>query len=161
MDKNVVLLIAGTILVLFVKAVLSRQRRPKNAFFSCGRCRKTTRHDNRTIRAWQAGKDRYFCATCHRAWLATRPAHEAPRSPSGPRPSQAAPHPDDAPLSRGAATRRTDEAPRRDAAEANTRPPPVYRGSPRGSKGCLGMVILIIGLPIGIALACLHYATSS
>ncbi|MDR6937711.1 hypothetical protein J2X58_003034 [Luteibacter sp. 3190] len=30
-----------------------------------------------------------------------------------------------------------------------------------GSKGCLGMVILIIGLPIGIALACLHYATGS
>jgi len=73
MDKNIVLLIAGVVAVLLLKLVLERQRRPRNPLFSCGRCRKTTKHDERTIGAWRAGKEKFFCGPCHRAWLATRP----------------------------------------------------------------------------------------
>ena len=109
MDKNIVLLVAGTFVVLFLKAILTRQRRPRNPLFTCGRCRKTTKHDRRTIGAWQTGKEKFFCGPCHRAWLATQPKPIAE---------------------------------------------PFARHAPRNDRsGCLGAMLLLAGVPAGLALA--------
>jgi len=154
MDKNIVLLIAGTVAVLFLKAILTRQRRPKNPFFSCGRCRKTTRHDNRTIGAWRAGKDRFFCASCHRTWLANHPAPSTPnrdvttqRGGPEPRTNDEASRPNPTTTRQGQAappTKRDAPGPHYTAAHA---------GQAKSRGGCLGIALILVGLPAGLAIA--------
>ncbi|MGA7979740.1 MAG: cold shock domain-containing protein [Chromatiaceae bacterium] len=61
----------GAILVVAI-AVLNRQKKPKEKRFICARCKKTSEHDKRTIKAWNNGFLKLYCSVCHKKWLAER-----------------------------------------------------------------------------------------
>ena len=70
----VVVVIAA--LLLFLNG---KRRRPKEKTFRCARCSATTPHTARTINAWREGKTKFFCGSCHAAWLKTQPNQHAAR----------------------------------------------------------------------------------
>lgn len=84
MDHDQIGIALGLALFVSVALLLRKPRRPKHTHFTCHRCRTVTPFDRRTIGAWRSGKDRFFCAACHRTWLATHPgtARPAPMSAS-------------------------------------------------------------------------------
>jgi hypothetical protein len=65
-------IVAGVVVAGLV-ALLWPKRRPPSPTFTCGRCRKTTRHNHRTEEAWRNGSAKLFCNECHRLWLQSRP----------------------------------------------------------------------------------------
>lgn len=77
MDQMAPFLVIGTVVVLLLARFFRGARRPPNPRFICGKCRKLSPHNHRTIGAWRAGKEKFFCGACHRAWLATQP-HRLP-----------------------------------------------------------------------------------
>lgn len=77
----VVVAILVAALMLFLN---SKRRRPKEKTFRCARCSATAPHGARTINAWREGKTKFYCGSCHAAWLKTQPAqHAARRSARG------------------------------------------------------------------------------
>jgi len=58
------------IIALFI---LNRQKKPKDKSFHCSRCRKISKHDSRTIEAWNNGFIKLYCRACHLQWLADNP----------------------------------------------------------------------------------------
>ncbi|UPG85974.1 hypothetical protein L2Y94_01000 [Luteibacter aegosomatis] len=85
MDRTTSLLAIVVIVAFLVARFLKTSRRPPTTMFTCGRCRKVSPHNRRTIDAWRAGKTRFFCGACHRAWLATQPRRLPDRSMPGER----------------------------------------------------------------------------
>jgi hypothetical protein len=69
------------IVIIVVLLFFSGKRRPKERTFSCGRCAVVVPHTSRTIEAWRAGKQKYFCNACHARWLRSRPV--AGQTPAG------------------------------------------------------------------------------
>jgi hypothetical protein len=61
--------VAALFLIAVVGLALASRNRPKEKSFVCAKCRQEEEHSRRTIRAWRAGKRRFFCRACHRAWL--------------------------------------------------------------------------------------------
>lgn len=59
--------IGGLLLVSVV--ILNRQKKPKEKWFTCARCKKTENHSKRTIRAWNNGFTKLYCGSCHKKWL--------------------------------------------------------------------------------------------
>lgn len=59
--------IGGLLLVSVV--ILNRQKKPKEKWFTCARCKKTEHHSKRTIRAWNNGFAKLYCGSCHKKWL--------------------------------------------------------------------------------------------
>ena len=64
-----VVIVAAALLLFFG----SRRRRPKEKSFRCARCSTTALHSARTINAWREGKTKFFCGSCHAAWLRSQP----------------------------------------------------------------------------------------
>jgi len=87
MDRITPLLAIVVIVAFLITRFLRTSRRPPNTMFTCGRCRKASPHNRRTIDAWRAGKTRFFCGACHRAWLATQPHRFSDRHVPGGRAS--------------------------------------------------------------------------
>ena len=58
--------------------VLSRQKKPKEKFFTCARCKVIAIFDKRTISAWNKGISKLYCSACHQQWLSTQPELEQP-----------------------------------------------------------------------------------
>lgn len=65
------LVIAATAISYFQKG-----KRPEKDSFSCSKCGKMAKHDDRTIEAWRIGKVKFFCRNCHREWIKTKPIQE-------------------------------------------------------------------------------------
>ena len=65
-----VIAIVVVALLLFV----GRKRQPKERTFTCGRCSLVVPHTPRTVEAWRAGKNKFFCSACHAQWLRSHPA---------------------------------------------------------------------------------------
>jgi hypothetical protein len=64
-----VTVVAVAAVVLF----FSKRRVPKEKSFRCARCSSTAQHSARTINAWREGKTKFFCGSCHAAWLKSQP----------------------------------------------------------------------------------------
>ncbi len=41
---------------------------PANSRFICASCARQFPHSKRTLKAWDKGSRRFFCALCHAAW---------------------------------------------------------------------------------------------
>ena len=65
--------LSALFVAFLVAAALSRLRRPKVETFVCSKCGQEEAHSPRTIQARRDGKHRYFCRSCHQAWLRTKP----------------------------------------------------------------------------------------
>lgn len=77
MDMSLEIIVA----VLALAAVVlffSKRRVPKERSFRCARCSATAQHYARTINAWREGKTKFFCRSCHAAWLKSQPAQRGP-----------------------------------------------------------------------------------
>jgi hypothetical protein len=83
MDKGTIAAIVGVLVVAAVVAI-RRPRKPAQTHFTCQRCHAVAAHDERTARAWRAGKERFFCSACHGKWLASRPHQSIPPRGKGP-----------------------------------------------------------------------------
>jgi hypothetical protein len=64
--------VAAAVIVWAVSQLLPK-RKPPSLAFTCARCHKTTRHNNRTEEAWRNGSKKLFCNSCHELWLRSRP----------------------------------------------------------------------------------------
>jgi hypothetical protein len=62
------------IVVVAALLFLVRRRQPKERTFACGRCSAVVPHTPRTVEAWRAGKNKFFCNACHAQWLRSHPA---------------------------------------------------------------------------------------
>ncbi len=56
--------------------LLNRQKEPKEKSFYCSKCRVITKHNQRTIRAWNRGFTKLYCETCHLEWLKNNPCQK-------------------------------------------------------------------------------------
>ena len=65
---------------IFLLKKIGKRSPPKNEFFICRRCSKSTRHSSRTFEAQSQGKKGFFCNTCHRQWLTTQPTSTTSRT---------------------------------------------------------------------------------
>lgn len=72
LNKIILYSIVATILLIF----LSRQKKPKEKYFTCARCKTITEFDKRTIQAWNKGVLKFYCSACHQQWLMTQPETE-------------------------------------------------------------------------------------
>ena len=70
--------IAVAVVVFIAISSLLRLRKPKERSFRCAKCKRSEDHSHRTIEAWRDGKDRFFCRSCHQAWLRSRPEEIRP-----------------------------------------------------------------------------------
>jgi len=61
------------LILIIPAALLNRQKKPKEKSFTCARCKKTSLHDKRTIKAWNNGFLKLYCSVCHQQWLAEHP----------------------------------------------------------------------------------------
>lgn len=68
--------IVAVVVVVWLIAQLLPKRKPPSLTFTCARCRKTARHNNRTEEAWRNGFQKLFCNECHRLWLQSRPPQQ-------------------------------------------------------------------------------------
>lgn len=66
--------VALAAVVLFFR----KRRVPKERSFRCARCSAMAQHSARTIKAWREGKAKFFCDSCHAAWLRSQPAERGP-----------------------------------------------------------------------------------
>lgn len=70
------LLALAIVVTLFVVArFVSSGRIPPEKGFRCAKCGNYAVHDERTIKAWRNEMHRFFCKSCHRAWLAQNEEH--------------------------------------------------------------------------------------
>ena len=53
--------------------------KPPSETYRCGRCRRTFRHDARTIKAWRNGFRKFYCPECHAAWRCKKDAEQFAR----------------------------------------------------------------------------------
>ena len=67
----------AVIVVVGSVAQLLPKRKPPSLVFTCARCHKATRYNNRTEEAWRSGNKRLFCNACHHLWLQSRPPQYA------------------------------------------------------------------------------------
>jgi hypothetical protein len=65
--------VVAAVVIVGLVGLLWPKRKPPSLVFTCARCRKTTRHSNRTAEAWRHGSQKLFCNECHRLWLQSRP----------------------------------------------------------------------------------------
>jgi hypothetical protein len=68
-------IVAAVVLVGLIFQLLPK-RKPPSVAFTCARCHKTARHNNRTEQAWRNGNQKLFCDECHRLWLQSRPTQQ-------------------------------------------------------------------------------------
>lgn len=68
--------VAVYLLVRWLKGSL---RKPPSETYRCGRCRRTFRHDARTVKAWRNGYRKFFCPECHTSWRNRRDAEQFAR----------------------------------------------------------------------------------
>lgn len=73
----------AAVVILAMIALLKRRKGPKAKEFTCTRCKEVSRHNTRTIRAWNNGLFRLYCDVCHQNWLAVRPPPSSPRRVGG------------------------------------------------------------------------------
>jgi hypothetical protein len=143
--------VAGVVLVVVLALVIrsvgrkspierSVARGPANLKFTCAGCSGQFTHTRRTIGAWEKGTRRFFCNECHKKWRNSQP----PQSAQGKPPSSAKPS---AP-SRGSSNSISPAFSQR-----------ARLGSAKsGGSGCLGMLVLAIAFPIGVAIVAAQYA---
>lgn len=111
-------------------------RGPANLRFICAGCSQQFTHTRRTLGAWEKGTRRFYCNACHAKWRSARP----------PQPSQPA-------------QREVGQG----ALSASSRPSVQHPSGPRppragAGSGCLGMLVLAVAVPVGIAFVVARYA---
>lgn len=109
-----------------------RTSAPADMRFICGSCRGQFTHTRRTIAAWQSGSRRFFCNDCHKQWRRSHPA--AVKS-----------------VERDTSTTFPEDQRNRGFG----RGPRLARASNPGGSGCLGMVVVLMGVPV-VAIAALR-----
>ncbi len=62
--------------------LLGRSKKPKQAHYSCAKCKAVERFNQRTIEAWNSGITRLFCNKCHHEWIKNNPREEKSYSPA-------------------------------------------------------------------------------
>ena len=137
------LAVAGVVLVVVLALVIRSMgkksrpierpaaRGPANLRFTCAGCSGQFTHTKRTIGAWEKGTRRFFCNECHKKWRNSQPPQpaqgEPPTFPSAP--------------SRGSSASTSPAFPQR-----------TKLAKSGAGSGCLGMLVLAIAVPIGIAI---------
>ena len=71
-EGNIENAIPYVIPAIFSVLLLSRQKKPKNNYYSCIRCKKVSKHSRRTISAWNRGFVKLYCSSCHQKWAAKK-----------------------------------------------------------------------------------------
>lgn len=66
-------LVSGAIFIVTLILLQSRKKQPANKLFTCSKCRPTSKHDERTILAWNRGFNSLYCKSCHQIWLREQP----------------------------------------------------------------------------------------
>ncbi|MHC8470575.1 cold shock domain-containing protein [Plesiomonas shigelloides] len=66
---NLVIPTALGIVAMSGFAYANRTKTPESKVFSCTKCKAISMFDNRTIRAWNAGCNKFYCTACHSIWI--------------------------------------------------------------------------------------------
>lgn len=116
-------------------------RGPANLRFTCAGCSEQFTHTRRTLGAWEKGTRRFYCNECHKKWRNSQPPQ---------------------PLQREGSPGATYASLRRNGSGSSS-PPFQQRTSARPVKanagsGCLGMLVLAVAVPIGLAFVVAQYA---
>ncbi len=74
MEMNPAVVVAVVLLAAVVMLLFKIRRVPEEKSFRCARCSATAQHSARTINAWREGKTKFFCGSCHAAWLNSQPS---------------------------------------------------------------------------------------
>jgi hypothetical protein len=111
-------------------------RGPSEMYFTCARCSAQVAHTKRTIAAWEKGSRRIFCAACHKKWRTAQPPQEAPYGASAGVASRASAGTTSRGLSNEARASRTQS--------------PAYASESKGPRGCLGVALIMVLVPIAI-----------
>lgn len=72
--------LAAVAVYLLIRKLMRSLRKPPHETYRCCRCRRTFRHDGRTINAWRNGYRKFFCHDCHADWRDRREAVEVVRN---------------------------------------------------------------------------------
>ena len=145
-------LFAAFLIALFLRARITRRRvaerpasrGPASLRFTCARCAEQFHHTKRTFGAWEKGTRRFYCNACHGKWRDAQPTPPTKET--------------------GAATfGMYGEAGRRGEAatpfgKASTRSAGPYSAPSGSSKGCLGVAVLLIAVPVVFVLIIVQYA---
>ena len=69
-DRLINLAVGAVVVIVFllIGRLKRSLRRPPSETYRCGRCRRTFRHDARTVKAWRNGFRKLYCPECHAAW---------------------------------------------------------------------------------------------
>jgi len=111
-------------------------RGPSEMYFTCARCSAQVAHTKRTIAAWEKGSRRIFCDACHKKWRTAQPPQEAPYGASAGVASRASAGTTSRGLSNEARASRTQS--------------PAYASESKGPRGCLGVALIMVLVPIAI-----------
>lgn len=112
-------------------------RGPSEMYFTCARCSAQVAHTKRTIAAWEKGSRRIFCDACHKKWRNAQPPQEASYRPS-------------AGVASGAGEVANPPRALSSEARASRTQIPAYAPESKGPRGCLGVALVMVLVPIAI-----------
>ena len=77
-DRLINLAVGAVVVIVFllVGRLKRSLRKPPSETYRCGRCRRTFRHDARTVKAWRNGFRKFYCPECHAAWRCKKNAEQ-------------------------------------------------------------------------------------
>ena len=77
-DRLINLAVGAVVVIAFL--LIGRLKRalgkPPSETYRCGKCRRTFRHDARTVKAWRNGFRKFYCPECHAAWRCKKDAEQ-------------------------------------------------------------------------------------
>ena len=77
-DRLINLAVGAVVVIVFllIGRLKRSLRKPPSETYRCGRCRRTFRHDARTVKAWRNGFRKFYCPDCHAAWRCKKDAEQ-------------------------------------------------------------------------------------
>ena len=77
-DRLINLAVGAVVVIAFLLIGWLKRlfRKPPSEMYRCGRCRRTFRHDARTVKAWRKGLRKFYCPECHAAWRCKKDAEQ-------------------------------------------------------------------------------------
>ena len=78
-DRLINLAVGAVVVIVFLligRLKRSLRKPPSETTYRCGRCRRTFRHDARTVKAWRNGFRKFYCPGCHAAWRCKKDAEQ-------------------------------------------------------------------------------------
>jgi DNA-directed RNA polymerase subunit RPC12/RpoP len=126
------------------KSERAMSRGPANLRYVCAGCSEQFTHTRRTLGAWEKGTRRLFCNACHTKWRGSHPLQQGQGSAAA------------GPSAQPTAGRRAE--PPSPSGTGFTSRLNVTAARASSGRGCLGVTVLLIAVPVAVAFIVLQYA---